>query len=88
MNKTELIAAMAEKGGLTKVDARKAFDAFVAATVEELKAGNKVSIPGFGTFAVVDRPARMGVNPRKPGVKVKIPAKRVAKFKAGKGLDL
>lgn len=87
MNKTELIAAMAEKSGMTKVDARKALDAFMGAIVDEMKAGNKVALPGFGTYSVATRPARTGINPATKK-KIKIAAKRVVKFKAGKGLAL
>lgn len=87
MNKTEMIAAMAEKAGMTKTDAHKALDAFVATIVDEMKAGNKVALPGFGTFAVSERPARQGINPMTKK-KITIAAKRVAKFKAGKGLAL
>lgn len=87
MNKSELISAMAEKSGLTKVDAHKALDAFLNATTETLKAGEKLTLPGFGTFSVVERPARTGINPLTKQT-IKIAAKRSAKFKAGKGLAL
>lgn len=85
MNKTELTAAMAAKAGLTKVDAGKALAAFVETVKEELKKDNKVTLVGFGTFSVVDRPAREGRNPR-TGKSIKIAAKKVAKFKPGKGI--
>lgn len=85
MNKAELINAMAEKAGLTKIDAHKALDAFVEATKDELKAGNKVTLIGFGTFSVSERKARTGINP-KTRKSIKIAAKKVAKFKAGKGI--
>lgn len=87
MNKTELISAIAEKSGLSKNDARKALDAFVDTTVCELKNGNKVSLIGLGTFSVSKRNARVGKNPRS-GEAINIPAKTVAKFKAGKNLEL
>ena len=87
MNKAELIAAMAEKAGLTKVDAHKAPDAFMEATKKELKGGKKLTLIGFGTFSVVKRKARTGLNPRTKKA-IKIPAKKVVKFKAGKGLAL
>lgn len=87
MNKAELIAAMAEKAGLTKVDAHKALDAFMEATKKELKGGKKLTLIGFGTFSVVKRKARTGLNPRTKKA-IKIPAKKVVKFKAGKGLAL
>ena len=64
MNKTELIAAMAEKSELTKKDAGAALDAFTAAVEDALKAGDKVQLVGFGTFEVKNRPARTGINPQ------------------------
>ena len=85
MNKTELIAAMAEKAGLTKVDAGKALNAYVDVVKEQMAKGEKVSLVGFGTFSVGSRPARTGRNPR-TGKAIKIAAKKSAKFKAGKGL--
>ena len=85
MNKTELIAAMAEKSELTKKDAGAALDAFTAAVEDALKAGDKVQLVGFGTFEVKNRPARTGINPqtKKP---VKIAASKAPAFKAGKAL--
>ena len=85
MNKTELIAAMAEKAGLTKVDAGKALNAYVEAVKEQLAKGEKVTLVGFGTFGVSERPARTGRKPR-TCAKIKIAAKKTPKFKAGKGL--
>ena len=85
MNKTELASAMAAKAGLTKVDAGKAIAAFVDTVKEELAKGDKITLVGFGTFSVQNRPARDGRNPR-TGKNIKIAAKKVAKFKAGKGL--
>lgn len=85
MNKTELTNAVAAKAGITKVDAGKAVVAFVDAVKEELAKGNKVTLVGFGTFSVQERPARNGRNPH-TGKNIKIAAKKVAKFKAGKGL--
>lgn len=87
MNKTELIAAMAAKGEMTKVDAKKALEAFMCTIESEMKAGNKVTLPGFGTFSVKERPARTGINPATKK-SIKIAAKKVAKFKAGSNLDL
>lgn len=87
MNKTELINAMAEKAGMTKAAAHDAYEAFVSTVYDELKAGNKVSLLGFGTFSVNTRDARTGVNP-KTGKKINIAAKKSAKFKAGKGMEL
>ena len=82
MNKTELVAKIAEGAGLTKVDAKKALDATVAAVKEALIKGDKVQLVGFGTFAVTKRPARQGINPATKA-KIKIAARNVAKFKAG-----
>ena len=64
MNKSELVAAVAAKAGLSKVDAKKAVDAVVASVTEALKGGDKVALVGFGTFSVAERPARQGINPR------------------------
>lgn len=85
MNKTELIDSMAEKAGLTKADAGKALNACVDIIKEQLANGDKVTLIGFGTFSVVDRPAHTGRNPR-TGKTINIAAKKSAKFKAGKGL--
>ena len=86
MNKTELTNAIAAKAGLTKADAKKALEAAIEAISEALKAGDKVALIGFGTFAVAERPARQGVNPQ-TGKAIKIAAKKLAKFKAGAELD-
>lgn len=85
MNKAELISAIAAKSGLTKAASKKALDATIASITEALSKGDKVSLVGFGTFSVAKRAARTGVNPstKKP---IKIPAKKVAKFKAGSDL--
>ncbi len=85
MNKTELISAMAEKAGISKVDAGKALNAYVDVIKEQLNKGEKVTLVGFGTFGVNERPARVGRNPR-TGASIKIAAKKSAKFKPGKGL--
>ena len=85
MNKTELINAMAEKTGMTKVAAKAAMNACFGTIQEQLIKGQKVSLIGFGTFSVVERKARMAKNPQ-TGEKVKVPAKKVAKFKAGSNL--
>ncbi len=85
MNKVELINAVAEKGGMTKVDARKAVDAMIDAAKEELNKGGKIALVGFGTMTVVERPARQGRNPR-TGKNIKIAAKKVVKFKAASNL--
>lgn len=86
MNKSDLINAMAEKSGLSKADSKKALDAFVAAISEVLKEGDKVALVGFGTFSVVERGERTGVNPATKQT-ITIPAKKVVKFKAGSELE-
>ena len=85
MNKTELVNAMAEKTGMTKVAAKAAMNACFATIQEQLNKGQKVSLIGFGTFSVVNRKARTAKNPQ-TGATVKVPAKKVAKFKAGSNL--
>ena len=82
MNKTELVEKIAAGAGLSKADAKKALDATVEAIKAALAAGDKVQLVGFGTFAVAERPAREGINPATKQ-KIKIAAKKVAKFKAG-----
>ena len=82
MNKTELVAKIAEVAGLSKADTKKALDATVEAVKEALVAGDNVQLVGFGTYSVTERPAREGVNPR-TGEKLTIAAKKVVKFKAG-----
>lgn len=82
MNKAELISAIAAEAGLSKVDAKKAVEAFVSTVTKALKEGDKVSLIGFGTFAVAERGERTGVNPSTKAA-ITIPAKKVAKFKAG-----
>ena len=86
MNKTELVSSIAEKSGLSKADAKKALDATVEAIADALKAGDKVSLVGFGTFAVAERPERQGINPATKAP-ITSAAKKVAKFKAGADLD-
>lgn len=87
MNKTELINIIASEAGLSKADATKALNATTAAIAGALKAGDKVALLGFGTFAPAERPARTGKNPR-TGEVLEIPAKTVVKFKAGVDLAL
>ncbi|MCQ2322855.1 MAG: HU family DNA-binding protein [Bacteroidales bacterium] len=84
MNKIELVNVVAEKAGLTKVDAKKAVDAVVKATVEAINNGERVSLVGFGTFMTVSRKARKGRNPQ-TGAKIMIPEKKLVKFRAGSG---
>ena len=86
MNKTQLVDAIAKKASITKVDAKKALDAFINVTGEALKAGDKIALIGFGSFAVAKKPGRTGRNPR-TGASIKIAAKNVVKFKAGAELN-
>jgi DNA-binding protein HU-beta len=86
MNKSELIERIAEKSGLSKADAGKALAGFTDTVTEALKDGNSIALVGFGTFSVSDRPERQGRNPA-TGEAMTIAAKRVVKFKVGKGLD-
>jgi len=86
MNKQELVSAMAEKSGLTKASSEKALNAFVESVKGTMKKGESVQLVGFGTFSVSKRAARTGRNPQ-TGKEIKIAAKKVAKFKAGKALD-
>ena len=85
MNKTELIAAVAEKSGLSKKDAAAAVESVIAAVSDSLVKGEKVQLVGFGTFEVKERAARNGKNPQ-PGAVVEIPASKAPAFKAGKAL--
>lgn len=87
MNKSEFIASIAEKAGLTKADAHKAVNAYAEVVAEQLKAGERITLVGFGTFSAVDKPARTGINPRTKE-KITIAARRVAKFKPGADLEL
>ena len=82
MNKTELIDAMVAKTGMTKKDTKLALDAFLEVTTQALKTEKRLSLPGFATWKVIDRPARSGRNVR-TGTVITIPAKKVVKFKAG-----
>ena len=86
MNKTELIDAIAEEAGLSKADAKKALEAFLASIEKTLKKGDKISLVGFGSWSVSEKPAREGRNP-KTGETIKIAAKKVVKFKAGAELS-
>ena len=85
MNKTELVAAMAEKAGLSKKDAEAALAAFTTTVADALKAGDKIQLVGFGTFEVSERAARTGRNPQ-TGAEMTIAASKAPKFKAGKAL--
>ncbi len=85
MNKTELIAKIAEKADFSKKDAEKALNAFVDSVKEGLIAGDKIVLVGFGSFETKKRAARKGKNPQ-TGAEINIPASTVPTFKAGKGL--
>ena len=85
MNKTELVAAMAESADLSKKDAEKALKAFIEVVTDELKKDEKVQLVGFGTFEVAQRAAGEGRNPL-TGEKMQIKASKAPKFKAGKAL--
>lgn len=86
MNKAELISAIAAESGLSKADSKKALEAFITSVSNTLKSGDKVSLVGFGTFAVAERSERTGINPSTKAT-ITIPAKKVAKFKAGAELS-
>lgn len=83
MNKTELVAAIAEKAGLSKKDADAALAAFIGTVEETLKKGDKLSLVGFGTFEVRERSARTGINPLTKET-IQIAASKTPVFKAGK----
>ena len=85
MNKTELIAEIAERAEISKKDAEKALKAFTDVVADELVKGEKVQLVGFGTFEVSERAARTGRNPQ-TGAEMEIPASKAPKFKAGKAL--
>lgn len=86
MTKAELVGKIANAGGITKSQAEKAVDGFVSSVSAALASGDKVTLVGFGTFSVGSRSQREGRNPR-TGEKIKIPASKVVKFKAGKTLS-
>ena len=86
MNKNELVSAMAANSGLSKADAKRALDAFISSTSNALKNGDKISLVGFGSFAVQKRNARIGRNPQ-TGKEIKIAAKKVVKFRPGSELS-
>lgn len=85
MNKSELVAAIAEKTELSKKDSEKALKAFIDVVAEELTKGEKIQLVGFGTFEVTERAAREGRNPQTKEA-ITIPASKAPKFKAGKAL--
>ncbi len=86
MNKAELIAKLADDAGITKTQANATLDSFISAITKTLKGGGKVTLVGFGTFSVTKRAARNGRNPQ-TGAVIRIKAKKVARFKAGKELS-
>ncbi len=86
MNKAELIASIAEKADISKKEAEASLNAFIESVEESLAKGDKVQLVGFGTFAVRDRKARKGRNPRDPKQVIDIPASKAPVFKAGKSL--
>ena len=83
MNKSEIVAMVADSANLTKKDAENVIDSFLDAIADALSKGEKVVLSGFGTFEVRDRAARVGLNPR-TGEEIDIPAQRTPAFKAGK----
>ncbi|MBD5187134.1 MAG: HU family DNA-binding protein [Bacteroidales bacterium] len=85
MNKTDLVNEIAAKAGLSKVAAKAALDATLESIAQALENEDKVQLIGFGTFAVVEKPARTGLNPRTKE-KIEIPARKVVKFKPADGL--
>jgi DNA-binding protein HU-beta len=85
MTKAELVSAMADGAEISKAAATKALEAYIGAVAKELKKSGKLGLVGFGTFSVIKRKAREGRNPQ-TGKTIKIPAKKVVKFKAGKAL--
>lgn len=85
MNKSELVNAIAEKSGLSKVDAKKALDATIEALGCALAKGEKIALVGFGTFSVVEKAARQGINPRTKET-ITIAARKTVKFKQGADL--
>jgi DNA-binding protein HU-beta len=86
MNKAELVDAIASGSGISKADSKRALDAFIDATTNALKSGDRVSLVGFGSFSVSERAERKGRNPQ-TGAEITIAAKKVVKFKAGTELS-
>jgi DNA-binding protein HU-beta len=86
VTKQEFVSTVAQRSGLSNRDAAKAVDAFLDSITDALKKGDAVTFTGFGKFSTAHRAAREGVNPRKPGEKVHIPAATVPKFSAGSSL--
>ena len=86
MNKAELIEAISQKVGISKKEAEESIDCLTQTIIEKIKAGDEVTITGFGAFSARTRKGRTGVNPRNPSQKIEIPSVNVPKFKAGKNL--
>ena len=86
MTKQDLVNAAAQTTGVTKRQASEVLEAVLGSITKSLKKGENVTVTGFGTFRVSKRAARMGVNPRNPGERLKIPAMKLPAFKAGKSL--
>ncbi|MDL2319724.1 HU family DNA-binding protein [Alistipes sp. OttesenSCG-928-B03] len=86
MNKSQLITAIADEAGISKVDAKKALDAFMKVTGQALCDGDKITLVGFGSFSVAQKPGRTGRNPR-TGASIKIAPKSVCKFRPGAELN-
>lgn len=86
MNKSELISSISSASGLTKTDSEKALNAFISSIYSSLKSGKDVRLVGFGTFSTSKRSATTAINPRTRQT-IKVPARKVAKFKAGKSLQ-
>jgi DNA-binding protein HU-beta len=85
MTKSELIVKIAKEAKVPRAAAERSINSFIATVAEVLKAGDKIALPGFGTFQVSNRSARKGRNPR-TGQEIDIPAVKIPKFKVGKGL--
>jgi DNA-binding protein HU-beta len=85
LNKTQLVGTVATEAGLTRAEAEKAIKSAFGAIKEELSKGGNVTLIGFGTFSILERAARTGKNPR-TGESIKIPARKVARFRPGKAL--
>ncbi|MBI5414424.1 HU family DNA-binding protein [Candidatus Peregrinibacteria bacterium] len=86
MTKQDMVNSIATAAGITKKAATAAMDAFLELVKSELKKGRSVTVTGFGTYKISNRAARVGVNPRNPTQKIKIPAMKLPTFKAGKNL--
>lgn len=88
LNKQQLISEIAKRAEIKKIDAAKAVNAFIDSVSDELANGGFVRLIGFGTFSVINKKERTGINPRDPKKTIKIPARKTAKFKPGKALKM